>query len=153
MNIQPLYAGKKEKQMGKLIQPVRGKQTKLVWTAAEHLEFVNIFLMLVCTAYNCWRKRSVLGEWKSRTRDRSKGNSRNIGHLSCICLHNQKERLLTYIRRQLHIKAGRTLTGKHIFTSWNKCSRLQYFPFTATWISCTAWESRHSPHSALRRLK
>lgn len=149
MHIQPLYAGKKEKQMGKLIQPVRGKQTKLAWTATEHLEYVNIFLMLVCTAYNCWRKWSVLGEWKSRTRDRSKGNSRNIGHLSCICLRNQKERLLTYIRRQLHSKAGRMLIGKNIFTSW----KYMYFPFTATWISCTAWESRHSPHSALRRLK
>lgn len=42
----------------------------------------------------------------------SKGNIRNIRHLSSICLHYQKERLLAYIRCQLHSKAGRTQIGK-----------------------------------------
>ena len=34
------------------MQPVRGIQTKLAWTATEPLEGLNILLMLVCTLYN-----------------------------------------------------------------------------------------------------
>lgn len=89
------YMQKIKNKWGKLIQPVRGIQTKWAWPATEHLECLNTLLTLVCTVYNRQLLKKVICSLKNEQVELESGVEEIAGmldiYLASVCTTKRRE--------------------------------------------------------------